>query len=65
MKVPAQRSKLLVEIRDVEIELPGHAEITEVIALTAERQNLRALRAEMHVDRSAAAAAPADLKRSG
>ena len=65
MKLPAQRAETLLEIGDVEVQLARHAEKREVVALPAERQDLGALRTEVHVDRRAAAAGPADLNRTG
>ena len=60
MKLPAERAEPLLEIGDVEIQLARQAEKREVVAVPAERQDLRALRAEVHVDRRAAAAIAAD-----
>ena len=65
MELAAERAKPLFEIGDVEVQLARNAEEREIVALTAERQDLRALRAEVHVDRGAAAAGAADLNRGG
>ena len=65
MELAAERTEPLFEVSDVEVQLPGNAEKRKIVALTAERQDLRALRAEVHVDRRAAAAGSADLNRRG
>jgi hypothetical protein len=63
VELAAERAKLLLEINRVEIQLARNTEERIVIALTAERQNLRALRTEVRIDRRAAPAAAAHLKR--
>ena len=64
MKLAAQRAEPLLEIGRVEVQLARQPEEREVVAVAAERQDLRALRAEVHVDRRAAAAGAAlELKR--
>src|SRR5262245_21595985 len=63
MKLAAQRPEGLLEILCRQIELARKAQEGEVVAVPAERENLRALRTEMNVHGSAAAAAAADLKR--
>jgi hypothetical protein len=63
MKLTAQRPESLLEIRGGEVQPARQTEETEIVAVTAQREDLRALRAEMDVDRSAAAAVLARLKR--
>jgi hypothetical protein len=62
MKLPAQRAKTLLEIRSIQTQFPRHTHERKIIRVTAEAQNLAALRTEMHVLRRAGAAIPADLK---
>ena len=52
----------LLEIVDVEIQPARQTEKREVVAVAPDREDLRALRAEVRVDRRAAAAILADLK---
>jgi hypothetical protein len=65
MELAAERSEALLEIRRLDAELARQAEKAEVVAHAAERQELRALRAEVRVDRRTAAAVATDLKREG
>jgi len=51
----------LLEFREVEIQLARYAQEREIVALPSQPQNLRALRAEVHVNRRTAAAGPTDL----
>ena len=62
MKLPAQAAKPLLEIVGADVELARQPEKREVVTVPADRENLRALRAEVRVDRRAAAAVTADLK---
>jgi hypothetical protein len=62
MELPAERPETLLENGRLEIQLARRAEEREVIAMPPDRQNLTALRAEMHVDGSAAAAISTNLK---
>ncbi len=62
MKLPAQAAEPLLEIVGADVELARQPEKREVVAVPADRQDLRALRAEVRVDGRAAAAITADLK---
>src|SRR5262249_60529705 len=50
MELTAQAAEPLLEVVRVDAELARQAEKQEVVAVTADRQNLRALRAEVRVD---------------
>ena len=50
MKLPAERAEALLEIGRVDVQLARQPEEREVVAVTAERQDLRALRTEVRVD---------------
>src|SRR4029079_15531386 len=63
MKLPAERTKTALELRRIEVEPPRQPHEREIIAVPPEREDLGALRAEVPVDRRAAAAVTADLKR--
>ena len=63
MKLAAERPEPLLELGRVEVQLARQAQESEVVAVPAERQDLRALRAEVRVDGRAAAAITADLNR--
>src|SRR5262249_62303143 len=65
MKLPAEIAEALLELRGIEVQPARHAEKREVVAVAAEREDLRALRAEMRVDRGATAAVTTHLKRRG
>src|SRR6187402_873072 len=62
VELPAERAKTLLEERRIELQLPRHAHEGEVVAVPSNRQNLGALRAEVHIHRSAAATVAADLQ---
>ena len=65
MELPAQLAEAPLEIGGVEIQLARQAEEREVVAVPAERQDLRALRTEVRVDRRAAAALATRLEACG
>ena len=63
VKLPAEPAEPRFEIRLDEIQFAGQTKEAEVVAVTPQREYLRALRAEMRVDGRPAAATPAGLKR--
>src|SRR6185436_17507025 len=65
MKLAAERPEVLLEHRAVDSQLARQAKEGKVISLPPERQDLGALRAEVHVDRRTTAAGSADLKNDG
>src|SRR6267378_3856943 len=61
MKLAAQRPESLLEIGEIEIQSPRHADERKVVALPPERQNPGALRTEVRIYRRSAAAASTNL----
>jgi hypothetical protein len=62
VELPAQRPEAALEIGGFQVELPWNPEKRKIVAMPPERQNLAALRAEVHVHGRPAAAVPAGLK---
>ena len=62
MKLAAERSESPLQIGHVEVQFSRQTEEGEIVAVAAERQNLRALRAEVRVNRRASPASLAGLK---
>ena len=65
MKLPAERAEAPRELGGLQVEAVRQADEREVVAMPAERQNLRALRTEMRVNGRAAAAITTHLKAGG
>ena len=65
MKLPAERAEALLERGALQVQPVRQTHEGEVVAMSAERQDLRALRTEVGVDRRAAAAVATHLKRGG
>ena len=63
MKLTAERTEPLLEVGRVHRQLSRQPEEAEVVALTGERQDLRALGTEVRIERSACAAMAASLER--
>ena len=62
MKLAAEGSEPPLQIGHVDVQFSRQTEEGEIIAVAAERQNLRALRAEVGVNRRASTASLAGLK---
>ena len=65
MKLTAERSEAPFQIGGVEVQLPRQPEEAEIVGLTLERKDFRALWTEVRVERGARAAVAAGLQRGG